>query len=74
MTLMPPASFLLLLLLSGVFGSFGAVIYNVNARSLAQSITPERMLGRTIATLRFAVWGTILWGPSSAGSWEAGSG
>jgi hypothetical protein len=74
MTLMPPASFLLLWLLSGVFGSFGAVIYNVNARSLAQSITPERMLGRTIATLRFAAWGTILWGPSSAGSWEAGSG
>jgi MFS family permease len=48
-----------LLFLSGFLGSFGAVIYNVNARSLAQSITPERMLGRTIATLRFAVWGTI---------------
>lgn len=47
------------LLAYGVLASFGAVIYNVNARSLAQSITPERMLGRTIATLRFAVWGTI---------------
>jgi MFS family permease len=48
-----------LLLIAGVLGSFGSVIYNVNARSLAQSITPERMLGRTIATLRFVVWGTI---------------
>jgi len=43
----------------GLLGSFGGVIYNVNARSLAQSITPERMLGRTIATARFVVWGTI---------------
>jgi MFS family permease len=48
-----------ILLAYGALGSFGGVIYNVNARSLAQSITPERMLGRTIATLRFAVWGTI---------------
>lgn len=48
-----------LLLVGWTIGSFGAVIYNVNARSLAQSITPERMLGRTIATLRFVVWGTI---------------
>jgi MFS family permease len=43
----------------GLFGSFGGVIYNVNVRSLAQSITPERLLGRTIATARFVVWGTI---------------
>lgn len=43
----------------GLLRSFGGVIYNVNARSLAQSITPERMLGRTIATARFVVWGTF---------------
>jgi MFS family permease len=48
-----------LLIVAWTLGSFGAVIYNVNARSLIQSITPERMLGRTIATARFAVWGTI---------------
>jgi MFS family permease len=43
----------------GVIASLGGVIYNVNARSFAQSLTPDRMLGRTIATLRFIVWGTI---------------
>jgi MFS family permease len=50
---------ILFLVLYGFLASFGGVIYNVNARSLAQSITPERMLGRTIATARFVVWGTI---------------
>ena len=35
------------------------VIYNVNQVSLRQAITPERMLGRMNATMRFIVWGTI---------------
>ena len=43
----------------GVIASFGGVIYNVNARSFVQSLTPDRMMGRTIATMRFMVWGTI---------------
>jgi MFS family permease len=43
----------------GLLGSFGGVIYNVNARSLIQSMTPDHMLGRTVATMRFIVWGTI---------------
>jgi MFS family permease len=43
----------------GVLGSFGGVVYNVNGRSLVQSITPDGMLGRTVATNRFIVWGTI---------------
>jgi len=43
----------------GLVASFGGVVYNVNARSTTQTITPDRMLGRTIATLRFFVWGTI---------------
>jgi len=36
-----------------------AVIYNVNQVSLRQAITPDRMLGRMNATMRFIVWGTI---------------
>jgi MFS family permease len=48
-----------LLIVYGVLWSFGAVIYNVNGRTLVQSMTPGRMLGRTIATNRFVVWGTI---------------
>jgi MFS family permease len=48
-----------MLVLYGLIASFGGVIYNVNARSLIQTITPDRKLGRTIATMRFIVWGTI---------------
>jgi MFS family permease len=40
-------------------GGMGSVIYNVNQVSLRQAITPERMLGRMNATMRFLVWGTI---------------
>jgi len=39
--------------------SYGGVIYNVNGRSFLQTITPDRMLGRAIATNRFVVWGVI---------------
>jgi MFS family permease len=47
------------LILYGLIASFGGVIYNVNGRSLMQSLTPDRMLGRAIATNRFVVWGVI---------------
>jgi MFS family permease len=42
-----------------IVSSFGNVVYNVNARSLIQTITPPRMLGRAIATARVLVWGVI---------------
>jgi MFS family permease len=46
-----------------VVGQFAAglaqVVYNVNQVSLRQAITPERILGRMNATMRFIVWGTI---------------
>jgi MFS family permease len=35
------------------------VVYNVNQVSLRQAITPEPLLGRMNATMRFLVWGTI---------------
>ena len=38
---------------------FGGTAYNVNQVSLRQAITPERMLGRMNATMRFLVWGTM---------------
>jgi MFS family permease len=43
----------------GVIATFGGGLYNINVRSLAQTITPDRMLGRLVATMRFIVWGTI---------------
>ena len=47
------------LIAGGFIGTVTAVIYNVNQVSLRQAITPERMLGRMNATMRFIVWGTI---------------
>jgi MFS family permease len=43
----------------GLISGWTSVVYNVNQVSLRQAITPERMLGRMNATMRFIVWGTI---------------
>jgi MFS family permease len=43
-------------LVFGVFG-VGAVVYNVNQVSFRQRLTPDRMLGRMNATVRFLAWG-----------------
>ncbi|MFG6191270.1 MFS transporter [Nonomuraea sp. JJY05] len=37
----------------------GVVIYNVTQLSFRQAITPEPLLGRVNATMRFLVWGTL---------------
>jgi Na+/melibiose symporter-like transporter len=48
-------SLILAMLLLGFFN----VMYNVNQVSLRQTITPNRLLGRMNASMRFLVWGTI---------------
>jgi len=35
------------------------VVYNVTQLSFRQGLTPERLLGRMNATMRFVVWGTL---------------
>jgi MFS family permease len=45
--------------MGGFLAGFGQVVYNVNQVSLRQAITPESLLGRMNATMRFLVWGTI---------------
>jgi MFS family permease len=42
-----------------VIAGAGAVLYNITAISLMQTLTPERLLGRLNASRRFIVWGTI---------------
>jgi MFS family permease len=44
-----------------LFG-FGGTIYNIDQVSLRQAITPDRMLGRMNASMRFMVWGTMPFG------------
>jgi hypothetical protein len=45
-------------LANGVYW-FGAVVYNINQVSFRQGLTPDRLLGRMNATMRFLVWGTL---------------
>ena len=44
---------------TGFLAGIAQVVYNVNQVSLRQAITPEPLLGRMNATMRFLVWGTI---------------
>lgn len=43
----------------GFFMGFCNTLYNINQVSLRQTITPDRLLGRMNASMRFLVWGTI---------------
>jgi Na+/melibiose symporter-like transporter len=45
----------------------GAVVYNVTQVSFRQGLTPERLLGRMNATMRFLVWGTMPLGGLAGG-------
>jgi MFS family permease len=55
-----PAVFAVPLLIAAQFISGGCgTIYNINQVSLRQAITPDHLLGRMNATMRFIVWGTL---------------
>ena len=45
----------------------GNPIYNIAQVSYRQAITPNRMLGRMNATMRFMVWGTMPLGSLTGG-------
>jgi MFS family permease len=47
--------------------SIGVVVYNVTQLSFRQGLTPDRLLGRMNATMRFLVWGTMPLGGLIAG-------
>jgi len=57
--LAPPASPIPFLVASVVLLGIGQVVYNVSQVSLRQAITPDNMLGRMNATMRFIVFGTM---------------
>ncbi|WP_308016094.1 MFS transporter [Nonomuraea aurantiaca] len=48
-----------LFVIASIALSWGAIIYNVGQLTYRQTVTPERMLGRVNATVRFIVWGTM---------------
>jgi MFS family permease len=47
------------LVAQGFLAGFFNTVYNVNQVSLRQTVTPDRLLGRMSASMRFLVWGTI---------------
>jgi MFS family permease len=56
------------LLLAAGFGTgFGSTVYNVTQVSMRQRITPDALLGRMNASMRFIVWGTIPFGSFAGG-------
>ena len=62
-----PRTALLLLFLSSLLGNFGWVLYNVNAVSLRQVITPTALQGRVNATFSFLVSGMLPLGALAGG-------
>ncbi|MEO6504233.1 MAG: MFS transporter [Jatrophihabitantaceae bacterium] len=53
---------------AGLFLAYaGAVIYNIVQITLRQLVTPERLLNRANATLRFIEWGTLPLGAAVGG-------
>lgn len=63
------SSFVSLAILSTVefvYG-FGVLMFNVNATTLRQSVTPDRLLGRVNASYRLAVLGTLPIGAALSG-------
>ena len=38
-------------------GSFAGVLYNITSMTLRQSVTPDRLQGRTVGAIRTVVWG-----------------
>lgn len=48
-----------LVALQGFMYGLGVVVYNVTQLSFRQAATPDHLLGRMNATMRFLVWGTL---------------
>jgi hypothetical protein len=46
----------------------GIVVYNVTQVSFRQGLTPDHLLGRMNATMRFLVWGTMPLGGLAGGA------
>ncbi|TWJ10653.1 putative MFS family arabinose efflux permease [Stackebrandtia albiflava] len=59
MPMAAPGWSLWLAALGGVVVSMGVVVYNITQVSFRQGLTPDRLLGRMNATMRFLVWGTM---------------
>jgi MFS family permease len=55
--LAPESQPLPFLIAAQALGSFAGVLYNITSMTLRQSVTPERLQGRTVGAIRTVVWG-----------------
>jgi MFS family permease len=55
--LAPESGPLAFLIAAQALGSFAGVLYNITSMTLRQSVTPERLQGRTVGAIRTVVWG-----------------
>jgi MFS family permease len=53
----PEAQPLPYLILAQALGAFAGVLYNITSVTLRQSVTPDRLQGRTVGAIRTVVWG-----------------
>ncbi|HWE92117.1 MAG TPA: MFS transporter [Pseudonocardiaceae bacterium] len=51
-----------------LISGFGTIVYNVAQVSFRQAISPDRLLGRINASVRFVVWGTLPLGGLAGGA------
>lgn len=58
----------ILIVVADVLIGYGVVVYNVAQVSFRQAITPDRLLGRMNASIRFLVWGTMPLGGLAGGA------
>ena len=58
----PLAVIVILLVLPQIFGDGAATLYEIDQVSLLQASTPDRLLGRMNASIRFIEWSTMLVG------------
>jgi MFS family permease len=66
--LAPVSNPLPLVIAGALLGPFFGVMFNLNQLSLRQAITPERLMGRMNAVVRFMYWGTMPIGSLAGGA------
>jgi MFS family permease len=58
---------LVFLSLQQLLGDGAAIVYEIGETSLIQSVTPDHVLGRVVASMRFVGWGCMLLGAFAGG-------
>jgi MFS family permease len=59
------------LIAAQAIGSFAGVLYTITSKTLRQSVTPDRLQGRTVGAIRTVVWGVTPLGALLGGALAA---